>query len=405
LVAIDFAGSGHSEGDYVTLGWHEQHDVGCVVRYLTQERKFKKVALWGRSMGSVSAMMFAQNDMYHAMRPCALVLDSPFSSFPQLVDDLIKKGAIRVPRFAIKTILSMVRSSVKKRTGADIYKIDAVSRAPHCKMPSLFVTADRDEMVPQSHGKSLDGAWGGPSLQVTFHGGHNSPRPPHIYDAAGTFIRQVLAEEDSSEDPLLEKCFKKVKELCCDDPAGPLPPGWLSATDPDTGDVYYYDLYTHKTTWFRPFKPSVGYVEKTPPPTEPFADKTRETREKLPADTNPPKRREGSEFGSFSGFGSPNKQHQVSASEGGGSEGGSGGGGSGGLEPGEVKAGVTLPQEDIDNLLASFEGMNSLGDEEDEDEEHTIHFGDPPDTTDSNNQKPPPTTDTNDAASVNLSIW
>lgn len=129
--------SGLSDGEYVTLGWNEQHDVGAVVQYLMEHHKFKKVALWGRSMGSVAAMMYAENEMYQQQRPVALVLDSPFSSFPQLVDDLIKKGAIRVPRFAIKTILSMVRSSVKKRTGADVYKIEPIKHASKCNMASL----------------------------------------------------------------------------------------------------------------------------------------------------------------------------------------------------------------------------------------------------------------------------
>ena len=66
-----------------------------------------------------------------------LVLDSPFSSFPLLVDDLIKKGAIRVPKFAIKSVLGMVRSSVKKRTGADIYKLEPIAGCASTTMPAL----------------------------------------------------------------------------------------------------------------------------------------------------------------------------------------------------------------------------------------------------------------------------
>jgi hypothetical protein len=65
------------------------------------------------------------------------VLDSPFASFPRLVDDLIKKGAIRVPKFAIKTVLSMVRSSIKKRTGADILKLEPIAGCSGCLVPSL----------------------------------------------------------------------------------------------------------------------------------------------------------------------------------------------------------------------------------------------------------------------------
>ena len=43
LVAIDFAGSGLSGGEYVTLGWHEQHDVATVMRHLIEKRGFLQV--------------------------------------------------------------------------------------------------------------------------------------------------------------------------------------------------------------------------------------------------------------------------------------------------------------------------------------------------------------------------
>lgn len=43
LVAFDFSGSGLSDGDFVTLGWHEHHDVGTVVRHLKEELGFEKV--------------------------------------------------------------------------------------------------------------------------------------------------------------------------------------------------------------------------------------------------------------------------------------------------------------------------------------------------------------------------
>jgi len=280
LVAFDFAGSGLSDGDYVTLGWHEQHDVATVVRHLLGDRGFDKVALWGRSMGAVSALLFAQSPEFSDARPSMLVLDSPFASFPRLVDDLIKKGAIRVPKFAIKTVLSMVRNSVKKRTGADIYKLEPILGCGTCSMPALFITADRDEMIPCEHGSSLDTSWGGQSLQVVFRGGHNSPRPPHIYDSAGTFLRSVLnfdgegAAEGKGDgagtgealEASVRDGFSSIKDLCRKTGkggqgggAGDLPPGWLSASDPETGDTYYYDTFSHKTTWFKPHKPSEGW--------------------------------------------------------------------------------------------------------------------------------------------------
>ena len=112
----------------MTLGWHEQHDVGTLVTHLIAQGH-KKVrrgcdhipeshcrrrptcssskptpfgnlgALWGRSMGAVAAILYSHSSDYIAHPPVALVLDSPFASFPRLVDDLIKKVplALRMP--------------------------------------------------------------------------------------------------------------------------------------------------------------------------------------------------------------------------------------------------------------------------------------------------------------------
>ena len=70
----------------------------------------------------------------------------------------------------------------------------------------------------------------GPKLRISFHGGHNTPRPPHIYDAAGTFLRAVLelAEDElgtKAEASRLEAAFSTIRDLCENAPSE-LPPGW-----------------------------------------------------------------------------------------------------------------------------------------------------------------------------------
>ena len=61
VFAIDFAGSGHSEGEYVSLGYHEQGDVAAVMRHL-RARGCKRVVLWGRSMGAATALLHGDRD-------------------------------------------------------------------------------------------------------------------------------------------------------------------------------------------------------------------------------------------------------------------------------------------------------------------------------------------------------
>lgn len=52
VVLFDFAGSGLSEGDFVTLGVKEADDIATVLEYL--KAKVRDVFLWGRSMGAVA---------------------------------------------------------------------------------------------------------------------------------------------------------------------------------------------------------------------------------------------------------------------------------------------------------------------------------------------------------------
>lgn len=48
LFCFDFSGSGLSEGEYITLGINESHDLECVVNYLVSLGKVSNIALWGR---------------------------------------------------------------------------------------------------------------------------------------------------------------------------------------------------------------------------------------------------------------------------------------------------------------------------------------------------------------------
>lgn len=84
VLSFDFAGSGHSEGDYVSLGWFEQDDLETVVDYLRESDWISTIGLWGRSMGAVTAIMYCSKDPLIG----GLVLDSPFSSLRGLVEDL-----------------------------------------------------------------------------------------------------------------------------------------------------------------------------------------------------------------------------------------------------------------------------------------------------------------------------
>ncbi|KAL8152465.1 hypothetical protein V2J09_010225 [Rumex salicifolius] len=54
VFTLDFSGSGLSDGDYVSLGWHEKDDLRAVVSYLRSNKEVSRIGLWGRSMGAVT---------------------------------------------------------------------------------------------------------------------------------------------------------------------------------------------------------------------------------------------------------------------------------------------------------------------------------------------------------------
>jgi len=85
LISFDFTGSGNSEGDYVTLGWNEQHDMECIVDYLVGLNKFTNLFIWGRSMGAVTALLYA---LRGNNKISALICDSPFSNLRKLAKDV-----------------------------------------------------------------------------------------------------------------------------------------------------------------------------------------------------------------------------------------------------------------------------------------------------------------------------
>ena len=62
LFAFDFAGCGNSGGDYISLGYHEREDVDVVFNYLRSLDSVSSIGIWGRSMGAVTALMYADRN-------------------------------------------------------------------------------------------------------------------------------------------------------------------------------------------------------------------------------------------------------------------------------------------------------------------------------------------------------
>jgi pimeloyl-ACP methyl ester carboxylesterase len=62
VFTFDFAGSGLSEGDWVSLGYYERDDLAAVVTHLRGSGSVSTIGLWGRSMGAATALVHGHRD-------------------------------------------------------------------------------------------------------------------------------------------------------------------------------------------------------------------------------------------------------------------------------------------------------------------------------------------------------
>lgn len=186
VFALDFCGSGMSQGKYVSLGFHEQADIAACVKYIRKTGDASTINLWGRSMGAVAALLFAQSEPGAVS---AMVVDSPFSSLPLLATELVEDGKLGVPKIAVKLVMRLIRRDIKKRAKFDMFKLKPIARMNRCAVPAFFVVGLQDELVAPHHVEALHRAHNGPNQLFQFPGGHNSPRPFNLFIQALQFLR------------------------------------------------------------------------------------------------------------------------------------------------------------------------------------------------------------------------
>jgi len=142
LVVFDFAGSGYSEGEYITLGTKESHDVRLVIDRMKKTHNINKIILWGRSMGAVASILFAAEPSNKGIIS-GLILDSPFSSFRRMIYDVvtIRKN---VPLCIINAVLYFILKTIKKKTGVSLSKIEPIQKMEQIDLPGFFIVAHND---------------------------------------------------------------------------------------------------------------------------------------------------------------------------------------------------------------------------------------------------------------------
>ena len=200
LFCFDFTACGKSEGQYSSIGWFEQNDIETVVQYIISTGRIDKIALWGRSMGAVSAILYAENDPGIT----CIVVDSCFMSFKLLVKEIAKNKA-SIPGFIASGAFSVLRKTIKKKADFDLNSIKPIKVVEKIKTPALFGHGSQDTLIPPEHTKELYKNYGGLKQIVIFEGDHNSPRPVNFVLIIREFLKKHLVGDRKSEVMMTKK--------------------------------------------------------------------------------------------------------------------------------------------------------------------------------------------------------
>jgi alpha-beta hydrolase superfamily lysophospholipase len=193
VFTFDFSGSGLSEGEFVTLGWNEKEDLKTVIEFIRNEEKATCIGLWGRGMGAVTSLLYADQD------PCigGIVLDSPFLSLKMLAEEELEKRS-SLPGFIKSSAFAFVRKTILAKAKFDVNDINTLEHVMHTFVPAIFSRASEDECISEHHLQDLYSAYLGEKKLVKFSGNHNSRRPNYFLDSVAIFFYNCLQCESIS---------------------------------------------------------------------------------------------------------------------------------------------------------------------------------------------------------------
>lgn len=188
VLCFDSCACGHSEGEYISLGYFESDDVSSAIALLRVQYGIHRIALWGRSMGAATTFFVLDNEPQIA----ATIADSPFCSLPQLIQDLGLKW--NIPGCLTSTGVKIVSKTVKQKANFDIYEVEPIKHAPKCKTPLMIIHGEADSFIPYHHSELLYAAYGceEKQLRIVPHAEHNSERPIEVIVEAIMFVANIL---------------------------------------------------------------------------------------------------------------------------------------------------------------------------------------------------------------------
>ncbi len=162
VLIFDYRGYGKSQGETSEQGTYR--DAEAAWQYLLQQQRYREdeIVIMGRSLGAAIAAELA-----HRHRPAAVILESSFTSVPDVAAELY-------PLFPVRWLSHL--------------RYGTLDYLPSITSPLLIVHSRDDEIIPFPHGQRLFEAANSPKQFLELKGGHNDA----IYVSGVDYYRRGL---------------------------------------------------------------------------------------------------------------------------------------------------------------------------------------------------------------------
>ncbi|HOZ47548.1 MAG TPA: CocE/NonD family hydrolase [Candidatus Hydrogenedentes bacterium] len=184
----DLRATGKSEGDLVSIGWHERKDLAACYRYL-RDLGYQHVGADGISLGAATICYAVDEVPDFAF----VILESSYDTIESAFNN-------RMDLFLIPHILGApVRWFAERRIGATAEQMRPVDFMTRCKAPALIMSGDAEGFLKVSETQSLyDNCASEIKRICIFEGGHHENFLRRFPDQYKATVEDFLADVEAT---------------------------------------------------------------------------------------------------------------------------------------------------------------------------------------------------------------
>ena len=173
VMLIDQRASGWSEGNTITFGIKERHDVVSWVNFAVEHfGPDVRLILGGVSMGAATVLLSAGEEL--ADNVLCIMADCGFNTAKEIIQKVI--GEMHLPP---KLLYPIVRLSGIIFGGFDLEETSPIEAVKKSKKPIIFIHGDNDDFVPHTMSEEMFAVCQAPKKLTIIHGAGHGIAYPH----------------------------------------------------------------------------------------------------------------------------------------------------------------------------------------------------------------------------------